>query len=317
MAAGAAAPPQCRAQDAAPENTPQTSARAAYARGVEAFSQQRFEQAHEHFALAEQLYPSPNIELMLGRTLAELGRLSAARRQLKKAQAGASSPKYAGTAVLAEQELREVESRLGHLEIIISDARGDESVRINGELLEAGAWRTPLQLDPGEIEVELSRSGAPPTTEKVHLEAGATAQLTLRATPPAPQRELPSNTPRKPISSHTRAITSDLPRSHKLRGVSYALGGVAAASLVGFGIFGAFSHARYSKLEELCPDPTTCDPSYRWLATSGRTYQTLANVTLVASGVMLTGAVTTWILSLDGQSDIAVGANSVQLRGRF
>ena len=47
----------------------QDTARAAYARGVDAYTSENYALAREQFTLAERAFPSPNIELMLGRSL--------------------------------------------------------------------------------------------------------------------------------------------------------------------------------------------------------------------------------------------------------
>jgi hypothetical protein len=177
-----------------------------------------------------------------------------------------------------------------------------------------------LLLDPGEVEIVMSSPDAPPAIAKLQLTSGAITEVTLRPQPrPRPiEPQAPAGVAAPVIlPTQTRAVARESGSSQRLRGVSYALGGVAAAGLVGFAIFGAFSHTRYAKLEELCPQPTACDPNYRWLASSGRTYQTLANTTLVASGLVLTGAVTLWILSLDGSTEFAVSTSGVQLKGKF
>ena len=78
--------------------TPQEAARAAYGRGVDAYSAENYKLAHEQFSLAEEAFASPNIELMLGRSLMKLGRWIEARTMLQRAVAGSTTPKYANTA---------------------------------------------------------------------------------------------------------------------------------------------------------------------------------------------------------------------------
>src|SRR6185312_3391790 len=152
LAAGAALPAHVRA-----EEKPQEVARAAYGRGVEAFSAQNYQLANEQFSLAEKAFPSPNIELMLGRTLAKLGRLLEARAVLQRAQAGGTTPKYAATAVTAGTEIASIEKQLAHLVLDIESAHGDETLQINGAPVDPVTWSEPVAVDPGSVRIELAR----------------------------------------------------------------------------------------------------------------------------------------------------------------
>ena len=99
--------------------TPQEAARAAYGRGVEAYSAEKYQSAFDQFSEAEAAFPSPNIELMLGRSLSKLGRFVEAKAMLLRAQAGSNAPKYANTATLAGTELALVEQQLARVELEI------------------------------------------------------------------------------------------------------------------------------------------------------------------------------------------------------
>jgi len=93
---------------------------------------------------------------------------------------------------------------------------------------------------------------------------------------------------------------------------------VGVAGFAGFAGFGVYSHDHYQKLEELCPGDAQCHPSYRWLATKGQTYQTLANVSLVAGSVALAAGVTLWVVTLSpGRAEVEVTSNSVKIQGSF
>jgi hypothetical protein len=113
---------------------------------------------------------------------------------------------------------------------------------------------------------------------------------------------------------------SDAPhgRGQQLRGFSYALAGVGVVGLGAFAVFGTMSHGQFAKLEAGCPETDRCDPRLRDNATRGQTFQTLANVALVAGAAALTTAVTLWLVSLpEERAEVAITASSVQLRGSF
>lgn len=307
---------------------PQEAARAAYGRGVDAYSAENYKLAHEQFSLAEEAFPSPNIELMLGRSLMKLGRWLEARSVLQRAQAGSTSPKYANTAKLATDELASAEKQLARVELEIGNAQGNEQLSINGNVVERSAWGRAIELDPGPLRIELSRPGVPKTTKQLVLGPGEKQHVALSLPAPAP-------TPAPTVSVKPKAraaveATQPMPsaveaaplahesRSPWLRGLSYALAGVGVAGIAGFVGFGVYSHDHYRKLEELCPAETQCHPSYRWLATKGQTYQTLANVSLVAGGVALAAGVTLWVVTLSpGRAEVEVTSNSVRIRGSF
>lgn len=313
------------AQDKPATATPQETARAAYSRGVEAYSAEKYQAAYEQFSLAEEAFPSPNIELMLGRSLSKLGRFVEAKAMLQRAQAGSTAPKYANTANLAATELTTVETQLARVELEIENAQGDETLLINGKPVEPAALHAPIVLDPGPVKLELSRPGAvTPTVRQLSLAAGATERVPMKVIVPEPaavaaQAESLPAEPSVPITNPTEPpSTEDRSRSPWLRGFSYALAGAGVAGFAGFAGFGAYSHGHYTKLEELCPQGGGCHPSYQWLATKGRTYQTLANVSLVAGGVLLATGVTLWIVSLSpGRSEVAVTSSGVRIAGSF
>jgi hypothetical protein len=133
-----------------------------------------------------------------------------------------------------------------------------------------------------------------------------------RAEPKAPERAM------KAIEEPPPSVDTSSERSPWLRGMSYALAGLGVAGIAGFVGFGAYSHGHYAKLEELCPANRPCEPAYGWLADKGRTYQTLANVSLVAGGVALTAGAALFIVSLSpGRAEVALTTNGVRVKGSF
>ena len=122
-------------------------------------------------------------------------------------------------------------------------------------------------------------------------------------------------------SLNAKLRTQSHPTRHSrsdLRGFGYALVGVGAVGLAAFGVLGAMSQAQFSTLEDVCPDANMCDAKYRVHADHGQTYQTLANIALVAGAATLTTGVTLWIVSLpDERATVAGSPSSVELRGRF
>lgn len=325
----ASVPRTLHAQDEAA----QAEARGAYAAGVEAFGSADYARAQAQFTLAESKFPSPNIELMLGRSLVKLDRLLEAHRMLTQARDNAGQvPKYANAASAARDELAELEKRLSVLRVRVIAPHGDETLQVNGELLAPIAWASPIVVAPGKVRLALARPGTAPEVKELVVAPGSTAslELRLRAAPaPEPVQETavatrPAAVEAAPEAPVAPAGVTPLPaapphpRGQQLRGFSYALAGVGVVGLGAFAVFGTMSHGQFAKLEAGCPEAERCDPHLRDSATRGQTYQTLANVALVAGAAALTTAVTLWLVSLpEERAEVAITASSVQLRGSF
>jgi hypothetical protein len=315
-----AAPLQAQSQDA------QAEARAAYTAGVDAFGRGENEKARDLFAQAEAKFASPNIELMLGRALMKLERNVEAHHVLTRAlRTSRESPKYTSAGAAAHDELQELEKRVAIVRLRIASERGDETLLVNGAQLDRSEWTEPFAVEPGLVRVELSRPDAPPGAQQVELAAGSAVTLALKlpaAAAPAASEPL-EHEPIKPASRDAHAKTrSPAHPAHRsrsdLRGFGYALVGVGAVGLAAFGVLGAMSQAQFSALEDACPDANVCPSKYRAHADRGQTYQTLANIALVAGAATLTTGVTLWIVSLpEERATIAFTPSSVELRGRF
>jgi len=311
----------------------QAEARTAYTSGVEAYGSADYERARKQFSVAESRFPSPNIELMLGRSLARLERLLEAHRMLTQARDNAGQvPKYAAAATAARDELSELEKRLAVLHVRVIAPHGDETLLINGERMAPIAWASPMVVSSGKVRLELSRPGVPAEVKELVVTPGGSASLELRlaavdtlepaaiAAPPGARAEARApavqETPQPGAESALAAPAGG--RGRQLRGFSYALAGVGVVGLGTFAVLGAMSHGQFSQLEAGCPDASRCDPRLRDNATRGQTYQTLANVALVAGAAALTTGVTLWLVSLpEERAQVAITASSVQLSGSF
>ena len=301
---------------------------------MEAYGGGEYERARNHFTLAENQFPSPNIELMLGRSLIKLERLVEAHRMLTQARDNAGQmPKYANAASAAREELAELDKRVAVLHLRVAEPHGDETLRVGGELLAPIAWASPIIVPAGKLRVELARPGVPAQVKELALAPGGRASLELRLPHPAPKPEPPVVAPMAPPLAAAVPLrgakepAAPLPRpaaaasggsGHQLRGFSYALAGVGVLGLGTFAVFGSMSHSQFATLEAGCLDANSCDPRLRDNATRGQTYQTLANIALVAGAAALTTAVTLWLVSLpDERTQLAITPSSVQLRGSF
>jgi tetratricopeptide (TPR) repeat protein len=105
-------------------------------------------------------------------------------------------------------------------------------------------------------------------------------------------------------SSHDTATEPPPKRSI----VPYVLMGSGGALIVGGVIFGVMSSSKYSELESKCPNHT-CDPSFKSLASQGKTFALVSDLLLFGGiGVAASGGVL-WFLNRSSHSEQSQALN--------
>ncbi len=289
-----------------------TAAREAYKAGDKAFAAGKYEEALGHFRDSYDKVKSPNSHYMVARSLDMLGRHVEAYRELEATIAEAdalagSDERYAKTAATARDNLEQWRQKIGLLTLDVRAPAG-ASVSVGGRSIDG--WDAPIPVEPGVVTVTLSTPDG--TTERsVEVEAGGSAELTLNAPSPLVVDDTP------PEEETDDGISG-------LRIGAYVGFGVGAVGLIGFGVFGGLHLNEYGKFEDECPDGS-CAPDRSADADTGRTYQTIANVSLIVGIAGATAGLGLLIGDLvsDGSDDegddlaIAVGPGSLSLEGRF
>jgi hypothetical protein len=291
---------------------PELAARKAYGAGVIAFQSGDNSKAYEQFVLADQTVASPNIKLMLGRTLIRLSRRPEAYRVLTQAVKSAGDvPKYESAVRAAREELRDLEQQLALVRVRIADPSSTTALKVDDQWIDRALWGEALAFEPGSVRIELSEPDGRHDLQQLSLSPGSSLTLDMRVPPPAtapivaatnavppaaesqPSSELPASSDiDRPAAQRTPASSS-----HQLRPVSYIVAGVGVAGLAAFGILGTLSDKEFSRLESACPNAKSCDPGYRDNATRGQTYQTIANVSLGVGGAALVSGIVLWLVS--------------------
>jgi hypothetical protein len=248
---------------------------------VDLFKADKYEQALKMFNMSFDKVASPNTRLMIARTLTKLERYPEAYEQLELArvESEALAPgksKYRDTASAATVALEALEDKVVFIEV----DTGSELL-LDDKPVEVERWGRKLVRMPGKFTLELKLKNGQRKKVTLELGPGQTAKADLSV--PAP--ELSTAPP--PAS----ALTAK-PSPVVVQGVSYgALAwtgvGVAAAGAVGFTVFGLTGADRFQTLENECPGQQ-CPERLRDTAEQGRTFQTLANVSL---GVGITGLI--------------------------
>jgi hypothetical protein len=106
-----------------------------------------------------------------------------------------------------------------------------------------------------------------------------------------------------------------------LRTYAYIAGGVGAAGLITFGVFGAMASSRYSTVKDEC-GARPCPESKRDLVEGGQTFQTVANIGLVVGIIGAGAGVTLFLLSkpkkpTEGSTSAVIGPSYFGLQGTF
>ena len=101
--------------------------------------------------------------------------------------------------------------------------------------------------------------------------------------------------------------------SSSARTIGFVAGGIGIAGIVSFAVFGQLNNAKFDKLQNECKS-NRCQPYLESERDTGKTFQTIANVSLGVGVVGLaTGAVL--LLSSGGESERPVQARRGGSRG--
>ncbi|MEZ4440437.1 MAG: hypothetical protein R3B72_15175 [Polyangiaceae bacterium] len=286
-------------------------ASAAYKIGKTAFDEGRLDDALTAFESSYSIVASPNALLMVATTQAAMGRKAEAyetfERVSKEANAAAQDdPKYTRTAETAWSKREELASQVGKLRIegLATAAEPTDTLVVDGREIPRDRWTQPILVTAGQVEVVLGGR----SQRQVEVPGGGEATLSFAATTPGEEDE---------------GGGSSGPPFDRMLGV-YVAGGVGAAGLLSFGIFGGLALSKFNSLDEDCPG-RVCPVARQGDADSGQTFQTVANVSLVIGlvGVAAAGGLLTWeLLDPAPEGDavtarLSVGPGSIGLAGSF
>jgi hypothetical protein len=269
------------------------------------------------FAVVE----SPNTQLMIGRELAALNKLADAYRAIRAAEklaqdASTVDAKYVEAAKAAALEADEMKKRIGMLRIDAGDLVVLE-ITVQGQNVPVDQKGELIPVDPGKVPVVL-RSAKGIETREVDAMAGSESVADFKpATPPPPAEDDPS----------ASGGFDPFDGGSDQRTTAYVVGGVGAAGMVLFGVFGALHLSTFGDLEDQCPG-NVCPASLQGDADSGKTYQTVANVGLVVGAVGLAAGTALFVTTLIGDDEptsasrppplqLGVGPTGLSLRGSF
>lgn len=261
------------------------------------FDAGNYQAALEGFRQAYRESESPNARLYVARSLRKLERLAEAYDELyatmrAATDRAAAEPKYEQTRDAAAAELAILEPQIAKLVVAVTDAADVAAVAIDGRSVAPDRVGTPITVEPGAKQVAVELADGRRLAGTIELEAGQARTLTLspREDPPEPDVGPP------PSSAETAE-----PTGGGVRIAGFVVAGLGVAGMVLFGVTGSLAADEFGALEEECGELRCADPAYADVVDRGKTYETVANVSLVAGLVGLVGG--TAMILFGGPSD--------------
>lgn len=286
------------------------------------YQDKKYADALKEFRASYDIVASPNTRLMIARVLRDSGKLADAYAELESTitDATKAGDKYSQAASAAHEDLEALKARVGFVKVEVQPSGSGATVTIGSHAFDADAADKPVVVEPGKVTVVVTGSGGTEVKKDVDVAAGATEtvsfDLTGKAVPTSKSEEPPSE--QKPTETKV-----ELGPNTKLRTWAYVAGGVGAAGLITFGVFGILNNSKYHQLQDDCPGGN-CPAGRSNDIDSGRTYQTIANIGLVVGIVGVAAGTTLFILSSrkteaqpGTETALVVAPGSVGVRGRF
>jgi hypothetical protein len=307
------------------------AARENFTKGKEAFDAKKYDEALVALRASYDVVASPNSRILIAQCLDGLGKPAEAFAEADavatQAQAAAATDaKYEETAKAAVALRDALRTKVGLVTVRITGTPApDATLNVGGRDIPRAEWERPIAVTPGAVTVTLS--GSP--SQQADVAAGAEASVEVGAAPPPP--------PPPPPDDEVEVSSSDNWFMQNRLPIGIAAGGVGVAGMLLFGIFGGMASSTYSDLEDQCTNGA-CPADLEGDADDGRTYQTVANVSLVIGivGVAAGAGLIVWdlldpVTSEEGDEgdeataeataairpQLVVGPGAIGLRGTF
>ncbi len=295
---------------------PGESAAAKFALAREHFQLDEYGAALPLFLEAYEETASPNAALYVARCNLRAGSLAEAYDWYDRTIVEASSradeePRYAETRDAARAELDVLANRVARVVVLVSSEAPPRALSVNGRSIDTERVGLPIPVEPGDAVVRVEFDDCDPVEQTVPLRAGQNRTVVLSP----PPKEVP-----KPVVRETQPrrsaprVKSDDSVKGTLRVAGYVSVSIGGAALGTALITGILTKSRHDSLERNCGG-SSCDPIFQADVDSGRTLQTLTNVSLGVGIVGIVGGGTLIALgwpSSDDQSDGAPGGDGAQ-----
>ncbi len=242
--------------------------------------QSQYEKAKYDLALAEfqasyDAVKSPNSRLYIARCIRKLGRKKDAYNEYVQVVAeaekrAAEEAKYAGTLSAAKEERDEMKKEIAVLRLLMPGDVKDAAVRVGNESIAPERLSDEIAVDTGQVTVSIEAKGRKPFTKTLEFKAGDDRKVAVEL--PVDEEAAEGNKNKIPFRTY-----------------AYISGGVGAAGLALWGIFGVMASNRYDDLFSKCQG--RCGSSFQDEVDAGRTETGVSNAGLVIGILGIAGGV--------------------------
>ena len=280
--------------EASPVQREQAQSR--FQRGKELMGKRAYDAALVEFRASHDIVASPNARLEAARCLLATGKLVEAyaelgRTTIEAKELVAQDKRYQLTNDSATSERTDLQPKLGFVSLTIENPSDGTRVTVGGEEIRRAAWTEPAPVLAGTTAIVVTTPDHADVTRSVTLAAGASTSLTIDAQSGATEAPAVTTTVEPP------PVVSPSSTRVPLRTWAYVAGGVGAAGIATFALFGAMAHSDYGDLQTAC-GAGPCPSSKAGEISSGKTNQTIANVGLAVGIVGVAAGSTLFVLSL-------------------
>jgi hypothetical protein len=280
--------------EASPVQREQAQSR--FLRGKDLMAKQKYDEALAEFRASHDIVASPNTRLEIARCLIAMNKIVAAyaefgRTSIEAKELLAEDKRYQRAYDSATAERAGLQPKLGFVALTIENPSDATRVTVGGEEIRRAAWTEPAPVMAGTTAIVVITPDHADVTRTVTLAAGASTALTIDAQSGATEGAAPLATsePPAPIETHASGVP--------MRTWAYVAGGIGAAGIATFALFGALAHSAYDDLQATC-GTGPCPPSKADEISSGKSKQTIANVGLAVGIVGAAAGTTLFVLSL-------------------
>jgi len=268
---------------------------------------------------------SPNARLYIARALRDAGHTTEAYEEMvevatEAARRAETEPKYEGTHTAALKELLKLEAQVARLTLAIADTPEGTEITINGEPYELDRLGSEVALMPGAIVVKVTAPGRDLVRRSLELSGGESKTLAMAL--PAP-REGAEEEDEEEDEEEEGGGGGMSP----VRAAGIGVAGLGVAGIVVFAVTGSMSKSKFEEVETACEGKKCTEDSFAADIDDGKTLETIANISLIAGGVLIAAGVTMIVVGEDEDNDetlrfgvvpLLAGADgSTEIRGGF
>jgi hypothetical protein len=256
----------------------------------------------------------PNARLYAARCLIELKQLPEAYEELSatireaSARAGTEA-RYATTRDAASTERTALAARIGLVVIAVTERPAGLEVKIAGRPVPADRLGEAVPVAPGPVLVEASAPNRLPFERRLAVGAGASEMLAISLPPISAGAPLAASPIATPVATK--------PQGGGLRTAGIVVAGVGVAGMATFAVTGLLAGSKYDEVYKACGGARCVDPKYSDQISTGKTFDTVANIGLAAGIAGIAGGTLMILLGGPRQVPVSVSASPTDARVFF